>query len=129
MPITDSSTGEIIAEVPRCTTDEVEAAIEAAAAAFPGWADTPITQRVQLMFRFKAILEPHIEELTLLVAKELGKNLDESRGDVLKAIEGIELACAVPVTMQGDSLMNVSHGIDTVSYREPLGVFAGIVPF
>lgn len=129
MPITDSSTGEVIAEAPCCTVEEVNAAIDAAERAFPAWSDTPVTQRAQLMFRFKAALEPHLDELTLLVATELGKNLDEARGDVLKAIEVVELACAVPVTMQGDSLMNVSQGFDTVSYREPVGVFAGIVPF
>lgn len=129
MPVTDSSTGEVMAEAPCCTEDEVNSAVEAAAAAFPEWSETPVTQRAQLMFRFKAVLEPHIDELALLVSKELGKNLDEARGDVLKAIEVVEVACALPITMQGDALMNVSKGIDTVMYREPIGVFAGIVPF
>ncbi len=129
MPVTNSSTGEAMAEAPCCTVDEVNSAVEAAAAAFRGWADTPVTQRAQLMFKFKAKLEEHLDELTLSVSKELGKTLDEARGDVLKAIEVVELACAVPITMQGRSLMNVSRGFDTVSYREPLGVFAGIVPF
>lgn len=129
MPITNASTGEVMAETPCCTVEEVNSAVEAAAAAFRGWADTPVSKRAQLMFAFKAKLEEHLEELTLSVAKELGKNLNEARGDVLKAIEVVELACAVPVTMQGRSLMNVSTGFDTVTYREPLGVFAGIVPF
>jgi len=129
MPVTNSSTGEVMAEAPCCTVEEVNSAVEAAAAAFRGWADTPVTQRAQLMFKFKAKLEEHLDELTLSVSKELGKTLDEARGDVLKAIEVVELACAVPITMQGRSLMNVSRGFDTVSYREPLGVFAGIVPF
>ena len=129
MPVTNSSTGEVMAEAPCCTVEEVNSAVEAAAAAFRGWADTPVTQRAQLMFKFKAKLEEHLDELTLSVSKELGKTLDEARGDVLKAIEVVELACAVPITMQGRSLMNVSRGFDTVTYREPLGVFAGIVPF
>lgn len=129
MPVTNSSTGEVMAEAPCCTADEVNEAVAAAAAAFPGWAATPVTKRSRLMFDFRALLEKHIEELTLLVAMELGKNLDEARGDVIKAIEVVELASAVPVTMQGDSLMNVADGIDTVMYREPVGVFAGIVPF
>jgi len=129
MPVTNSSTGEVMAEAPCCTVEEVNSAVEAAAEAFRGWADTPVTQRAQLMFKFKAKLEEHLDELTLSVSKELGKTLDEARGDVLKAIEVVELACAVPITMQGRSLMNVSRGFDTVSYREPLGVFAGIVPF
>jgi malonate-semialdehyde dehydrogenase (acetylating)/methylmalonate-semialdehyde dehydrogenase len=129
MPVSNSSTGELMAEAPRCTLEEVNAAVESAAEAFPGWRDTPITQRVQLMFRYKAILEEHVTELATLCATEMGKTLVESRGDVLKAIEVVELACALPVSMQGRSLMNVSTGYDTVSYREPLGVFVGIAPF
>jgi malonate-semialdehyde dehydrogenase (acetylating)/methylmalonate-semialdehyde dehydrogenase len=81
------------------------------------------------MYEFKQLVERELNELAVLCAKEMGKNLAEARGDVLKAIEVVELACALPVTMQGDSLMGVSQGYDTVSYREPLGVFAGIVPF
>lgn len=129
MPITDSSTGEIIAEAPCCTPAEVNEAIESAAAAFPEWSATPVIQRAELMFRFRETLDKHLEELTLSVSKELGKTLDEARGDVLKAIEVVQIACGTPVLMQGDALMNVSTGFDTVMYREPLGVFAGIAPF
>lgn len=129
MSVTDSSTGEVIAEVPCCTIDEVDGAIQAAKQAFPAWSGTPIGKRAQLMFKYKEILDTHLEELATLVAKELGKNLDEARGDVLKAIEVVELACGMPSLMKGESLMNVSDGHDTVLYREPLGVFAGIAPF
>ena len=129
MPVTNSSTGEVMAEAPKCTASEVNAAVDAAAAAFPGWRETPLPARVQVMYRFKQLVEAELDGLAVLAAKEMGKNLAEARGDVLKAIEVVELACALPVTMQGDSLMNVSTGYDTVSYREPLGVFAGIVPF
>jgi malonate-semialdehyde dehydrogenase (acetylating)/methylmalonate-semialdehyde dehydrogenase len=128
-PITNSSTGEVIAEAPRCTADEVDAAVEAAAAAFPAWRDTPITSRVQVMFRLKMLFEENLHDLAVLLSTEMGKTYNEARGDVLKAIEVVELACATPVTMVGDSLMNVSTGYDTVSYREPLGVFAGIAPW
>ncbi|MDQ7790155.1 MAG: CoA-acylating methylmalonate-semialdehyde dehydrogenase [Clostridia bacterium] len=129
MPVSDSSTGKVIAEAPCCTVQEVNSAVEAARDAFPQWATTPIQKRTQLMFRFKQLLESHLDELTLIVATELGKNLDESRGEILKVIEVVELACAAPVLMQGDALMNVSRGHDTVMYREPVGVFAGIVPY
>jgi malonate-semialdehyde dehydrogenase (acetylating)/methylmalonate-semialdehyde dehydrogenase len=129
MPVTNSSTGEVMAEAPRCSLEEVNAAVESAAAAFPAWRDTPITVRTQMMFRYKAILEKHVGELATLLSTEMGKTLVEARGDVLKAIEVVELACAIPVTMQGSSLMNVATGYDTVSYREPLGVFVGIAPF
>lgn len=129
MPITDSSTGELMAEAPCCTKDEILDAIAAAKNAFPSWSETPLPKRVEYMFKFKTLLDEHLEELSLMVSKELGKNLKEARGDVLKAIEVVEHACSLPSLMQGDSLMNVSKGYDTVMYREPLGVFAGIVPF
>ena len=87
MPVTDSSTGEIIAEVPSCTMDEVKEAIAAAQAAYPEWSAMAITKRTQYLFRWRNILLEHLEELSYLCAKELGKNLDEARGDVLKAIE------------------------------------------
>ncbi len=129
MPVTDSNTGKVIAETPCCTREEVDEAVAAAKAAYPAWASTPVSERAQLMFRFKTILEENIEELTMVVCTELGKNVNEARGDIIKAIEVVELACAAPVLMQGDSIMNVSSGHDTVMYREPLGVFAGIVPY
>ncbi len=129
MPVYNPSTGQVMAETPKCSADEVTAAVEAAAAAFPAWRDTPLPKRVQVMFRFKELIERELDALAKLLATEMGKNLNEARGDVLKAIEVVELACALPVTMQGRSLMNVSGGYDTVSYREPLGVFAGIAPF
>ncbi|MHB1404832.1 MAG: CoA-acylating methylmalonate-semialdehyde dehydrogenase [Desulfitobacteriaceae bacterium] len=129
MLITNSNTGEVVAEAPCCTVEEVNEAVEAAKAAFPGWSNTPVSERAELMFRFKTILDQHIDELTMLVCTELGKNVNEARGDVIKAIEVVELACAAPMLMQGDSLMNVSSGHDTVMYREPLGVFTGIVPY
>jgi malonate-semialdehyde dehydrogenase (acetylating)/methylmalonate-semialdehyde dehydrogenase len=129
MPVSDSSTGEVIAEIPCCTIDEVESAIQAAHDAFPAWAGTPVANRAHIMFKYRAILDAHLEELAVLTAKELGKNMEEARGDVLKAIEVVELASGMPNLMKGESLMNVSEGHDTVLYREPLGVFAGIAPF
>ena len=128
-PVYNPSTGEVMAEAPRCTSQEVSEAVEAAAAAYPAWRDTPVTQRVQVLFRYKSILENHLDELAVLVSTEMGKNLSEARGDVLKAIEVVELACAVPVSMAGYSLANVASGFDTVANRVPLGVFAGIAPY
>ena len=128
-PITNSSTGEIMAEAPRCTAEEVDSAVAAAVAAYPAWRDTPLPQRVQVMFRLKDLLDKNLHDLAVLLATEMGKTYAEARGDVLKAIEVVELACALPVTMQGDSLMNVSTGFDTVTFREPLGVFVGIAPW
>ncbi len=129
MSITNSSTGEVMAEAPKCTAEEVNGAVEAAASAYPLWRDTPITRRVQVMFKLKELLDKNLHDLAVLLATEKGKTYNEARGDVLKSIEVVELACAVPVMMQGDSLMNCSTRYDTVTYREPLGVFVGIAPW
>jgi malonate-semialdehyde dehydrogenase (acetylating)/methylmalonate-semialdehyde dehydrogenase len=128
-PITNSSTGEVMAEAPRCTAQEVDGAVAAAQEAFGPWRDTPLPQRVQVMFRLKERLEANVHDLSVLLSTEMGKSYTEARGDVLKSIEVVEIACALPMTMQGDSLMNVSRGFDTVTYREPLGVFVGIAPW
>jgi len=129
MDVTDSSTGEVFAKAPCCTAAEVEAAIESAQKAYETWSTTAIQKRTQVLYRWKALLEQNAEEITHLCSRELGKNLDEARGEVIKIIEGCEVGVSVPMTMKGESLMNVSTGHDTVSYREPLGVFAGIAPF
>lgn len=123
------STGEVIAKVPCCTKDEVEEAVAAAKAAFPAWAATPVKKRVDILYKVRELLYKNMDELTMSVARENGKNWAESEGDVLKAIEGTEQAISAPSLMMGESLMDASKGYDTVSYRMSLGVFAGIIPF
>lgn len=123
------STGEVTAKVPSCTVGEVEEAIAAAKAAFPGWSSTPVIKRVQILYNVRDLIVKYMDELTELVARENGKSWAEAMGDVLKAKEGTEQAIAAPSLMMGDSTMDASKGYDTVLYREPLGVFAGIVPF
>ncbi len=125
----DPSTGEVIAKVPCCTNEEIDLAIKSAEAAFPAWAATPVIKRVQILYKVRDLIMENLEELTLLVATEHGKVLEEARGDVLKAKEGTELAISAPSLMMGESLADASSGFDTVLYREPLGVFAGIVPY
>ncbi len=129
MEVTDSSTGEVIAEVPCCTEEEVLEAIASAEAAFPEWSMLSLSKRTQMMFKWRDVLVKHIDELTVLCSKELGKNLAEARGDILKAIEPTELACATPFISQGSASLQVTTGFDTATYRMPLGVIAGIVPF
>lgn len=128
-PIYNPSTGEVQAEIPSCTVDEVLYAIQCAKEAFPAWRDTPVMKRVQVMYRFRDLLEQHWDELTECCAREHGKNWAESAGDIAKVKEPLELALGTPTLMMGESLMNTSTGYDTVTYREPLGVFAGIAPF
>jgi malonate-semialdehyde dehydrogenase (acetylating)/methylmalonate-semialdehyde dehydrogenase len=123
------STGEVIAKVPCCTKEEVHEAIAAAKAAYPSWSETPILKRTQILYNMRNLIEKHLDELAHLVALENGKVWEEAQGDVLKAKEGTEQAIAAPSLNMGESLMNASKGYDTVSTHEPLGVFAGIVPF
>ena len=129
MDIYDPSTGDVIAQTPCCTADEVESAVRAAKSAFASWSKTPVMRRVQVLYKFRDLLEKHMEELTTMVAREHGKVWSEAEGDILKVKEPVELACGVPSLMLGQALQNTSDGYDTVLYREPVGVFAGIVPF
>jgi len=129
MDIYDPSTGEIIARTPCCTKDEVEQVIAAASKAYPAWAATPAHKRAQLMFKLRNLIEENMDDLTMTLAKENGKTLDEAAGDVLKAKEMTEFACGIPTLMMGESLMNTSTGYDTTLYRESIGVFAGIAPW
>jgi len=127
--IWDPSIGEVIAQAPDCTESEVNQAVQAAKDAFPAWADTSPMKRVQVLYKFRELLDRNLTELTRMVATEHGKVWEEAQGDVLKAKEVVEVACGIPSMLVGESLMNASPGYDTVLYREPLGVFAGIAPF
>ncbi|HWQ58983.1 MAG TPA: CoA-acylating methylmalonate-semialdehyde dehydrogenase, partial [Clostridia bacterium] len=129
MDVYDPSTGLVQAKAPRCTLAEVEGAIQAAKEAFLPWSRTPVMKRVQVLYRFRDLVVEHMDELTDICAREHGKVWSEAQGDILKVKEPVELACGVPSLMMGESLMNTSTGYDTVLYREPVGVFAGIVPF
>ncbi len=129
MDIYDPSVGDVIAQTPCCTKDEVLFAVSAAKAAFASWSATPVMRRVTVLYKFRELLEEHMDELTLMVAREHGKVWNEAKGDILKVKEAVEFACGTPNLMLGESLMNTSDGYDTVLYREPVGVFVGIVPF
>jgi malonate-semialdehyde dehydrogenase (acetylating)/methylmalonate-semialdehyde dehydrogenase len=129
VPCFNPSTGNVIAYAPQCTADEVEEVIRNAVAAFPGWSNTPVGKRVQVLFRMKALVDAHLDELTFLLARENGKKWDEAMGDVLKVVEVIEFACGAPHILKGEALMNVSTGYDTARYSVPVGVFAGIAPW
>jgi malonate-semialdehyde dehydrogenase (acetylating)/methylmalonate-semialdehyde dehydrogenase len=128
-PVHNPSTGEVIAQCPAGTASEVDAAVQAAAAAFPAWWETPAVERVRVLFKFKALLEEHFEELIRLNTREHGKTLAESRGDVKRGIEMVEFACGIPSMLMGESLENLARGIDCETIRQPLGVCVGITPF
>jgi malonate-semialdehyde dehydrogenase (acetylating) / methylmalonate-semialdehyde dehydrogenase len=128
-PVYNPSRGEIIAETPMGDAAMVNDAVEAAAAAFPDWMETPPTERARVLFRFKILLEDHFEELAQCVTREHGKTLVESRGDVRRGIEMVEFACGTPSLLMGEVLENVARGIDCDAIRQPLGVCVGITPF
>ena len=125
----DPSTGEVIAQAPQCTREEVEYTIQKAVEAYPAWSATPISKRMQVLFKMKMLVDRHLEELTYLCAQEMGKKWQEAMGDVLKVNEVMEFACGAPHLLKGESTMNISTGYDTVQYRESMGVFAGIAPW
>lgn len=129
MQVFNPSTGEVIAQAPCCTQEEVEAAIEAADTAYRSWSSVPAPKRIQVLYKMRSLIEAHMDELTLLVCTENGKTWEEAMGDVLKAKEGTEQAINILNLMLGESLMNVTNGYDTVLYKESVGVFAGIAPF
>ena len=121
--------GEVIARTPLSTARDVDAAVTAATKAFAGWSETPPVIRARAMFRFRALLDEHFEEIARQVTTEHGKTLDESRGSVRRGIECVEVACGAPSLLMGYGLENVASGIDCVAMRQPIGVCAAISPF
>src|SRR5438094_2566920 len=128
-PVHNPSTGEIIAETPMCAATHVNEAVQAAAAAFPAWSETPPPDCACGLFRFRMLLEENFEEIVRCNTREHGKTLVESRGDVRRGIEMIEFACGIPSLLMGESIENIARGIDCDTIRQPLGVCVGITPF
>ncbi len=128
-PVYNPSTGEIQAETPDCLVEEVDAAVAVAAGAFRAWADMPAPKRAEFLFRFRELLIKHKEKLATVLASENGKTHAEAAGSVARGIEIVEFACGIPTHLVGDSLENVSRGVDVVTLRQPLGVCVGICPF
>ncbi|CAA9397611.1 MAG: Malonate-semialdehyde dehydrogenase [inositol] [uncultured Rubrobacteraceae bacterium] len=128
-PVYDPATEEVIAETPLSTKEDVDRAVKAASAAFKDWAATPVIQRIQVLFRYKMLLEENFEELRDLVTLENGKDAKDAGGEVRRGIEVVEFACGMPSLLMGESSRDVARGIDNVSYRFPLGVVAAITPF
>jgi malonate-semialdehyde dehydrogenase (acetylating)/methylmalonate-semialdehyde dehydrogenase len=127
--VTNPARGVVIAQTPLSPAQDVDAAVRAAAAAYPGWSETPPVVRARAMFRFTQLLEEQFEDIARLVTTEHGKTVAESRGSVRRAIECVEVACGAPSMLMGHGLENVSAGIDCVAMRQPIGVCAAIAPF
>ncbi|MEX2217271.1 MAG: CoA-acylating methylmalonate-semialdehyde dehydrogenase [Phycisphaerales bacterium] len=141
-PVVNPATGETLAQVEMDSLRAAEEAVEAAVQAFPAWAARPVGERVQVLFRYKQVLEGHFEELAGMIVREHGKTMAEARGDVRRGIDCVEHACCAPVLMMGRTLPQIAVsssfcrtedeggvGIDSVVDRVPLGVCVGVTPF
>jgi len=129
LPVEDKATREIIGDVPIAQRADIDAAVNAASAAFEAWSNVPVVERARLLFRYADALERRLQDLALSVSRENGKTLADARAEVRRGIEAVEFACGMPSLMMGDALPDVARGIDSVSVRYPLGVCAGITPF
>jgi malonate-semialdehyde dehydrogenase (acetylating) / methylmalonate-semialdehyde dehydrogenase len=127
--VINPATGELLGRTPLSGADVVNEAAQAAAAALPGWRSTPPGERIQYLFSLKQLLEENFDDLARTITLECGKTLAESQGEMRRAIENVEVACGIPLMMQGGILENVAEGIDEFMIRQPVGVAAAICPF
>ena len=129
LPVTNPATGAVLAEVPYATAEDVDRAVRTAHEAFLKWRDVPVVDRVQVLYRFKALLEEHAAEVAAILTRENGKTAEDSKMEVRRAIQMVEVACGMPSLMMGDSLNDVAREIDCKTIRQPIGVCVGITPF
>ncbi len=127
--VINPATLELLGKTPLGTAGDVDTAVEAAHKAYKTWSKTPVVDRIQPFFRFKTLMETHLEELAALIVKENGKTLMEAKGDILRGIQMVEVVCGMPNLMMGECLDNIAVDIDCSAIRRPMGVFAGITPF
>jgi malonate-semialdehyde dehydrogenase (acetylating)/methylmalonate-semialdehyde dehydrogenase len=128
-PVSNPATGAVVRNVAMASKATVEGAVAAADAAYPGWRNTPPAKRAQVMFRYKALLEEHADEIVALLTEEHGKVLDDAMGEFGRGVEVVEYACGIPELLKGEFSKNAGPGIDSWSEFQPLGVVAGITPF
>ncbi len=127
--VLNPATLEVLAKVPLSPATELNFAAEIAQNAFDGWRRTPVTERIRYLFKLRELLEENQQELAETITRECGKTLAESRGELQRAIENVEVACGVPALMQGYNSEDIARGIDEFMIRQPLGVVAIIAPF
>ena len=123
------STGKLIAKVPLSSAEVTAAAVEAATRALPQWSDTPAVDRARIMFRYRTLLEQHMDELAALITREHGKTRSEARAEMQRGLEMVEFACGVPSLLMGDTLPNIAAEVDAETVRHPVGVCVGITPY
>src|SRR5579871_5746279 len=128
-PVYDPATGRQQAQVALAAPADVDAAVAAAAKASAGWRDVSLTRRARVMFALRDLVVRHLDELAGIVSAEHGKVLADAKGEVIRGLEVIEYACGIPSLLKGEYSEQVSTGVDAYSFRQPLGVVAGITPF
>ncbi len=129
LAVTDPATGETLGEVPVSGPADIDRAVAAAHAAFPAWRRTPVPERARVLFRLKALLDEHHDDLAATLSREHGKNVAETWGEVQRGIENVEHAAGMPTLMMGDTLEDIARGVDCETVRQPVGVFAVITPY
>src|SRR5712671_3517270 len=129
LDVVNPATAEVLGRVPISDAAEVTRAIEAAHAAYPEWRRTPAEDRIQPLFKLKMLLEKHLDDFARTITQENGKTLVEAKAEMRRAIENVEVACGIPMMMQGYNLEDVARGIDETMIRQPLGVVAAITAF
>src|SRR6187401_2236145 len=127
--VRNPATGDVVAEAPLSSAADVGKAVDAASKALQGWRRTPAGDRIQPLFRLKALLDANFTEIAKLVTQECGKTLAESEGELKRGIENVEVACGIPSLMMGSNLEDIASGIDELMIRQPVGVVAVITPF
>jgi malonate-semialdehyde dehydrogenase (acetylating)/methylmalonate-semialdehyde dehydrogenase len=127
--VVNPATGELLARTPLCGSSEVAAAVLAASAALPAWRQTPAQERIQYLFKLKALLEANLDEIGHTITLECGKTLEESTGEMRRAIENVEVACGIPMLSKGGIVEDIAPGMDEIMLRQPVGVCASIAPF
>ncbi|PWH13219.1 MAG: methylmalonate-semialdehyde dehydrogenase (CoA acylating) [Anaerolineae bacterium] len=127
--VINPATGEVRARTPLGRLSDVEAAAQAAAAAFPAWRRTPVQERIQPLFRLRDLLKANMAEISRAITDESGKTFEEAKAEMVRAIENVEVACGMPMLMKGEISEDIAAGIDEMMMRQPLGVVATIAPF
>jgi malonate-semialdehyde dehydrogenase (acetylating)/methylmalonate-semialdehyde dehydrogenase len=127
--VVNPATGEVIAKTPLGTKADVEAAAKAASEAFPAWRRTPVQDRVQYLFKLRDLMRANGDEIAKLITNEAGKTFEESKAEMVRAYENIEVACGMPHLSKGEFVEDIAPGIDELMIRQPVGVCATIAPF
>ncbi|MCX4908580.1 CoA-acylating methylmalonate-semialdehyde dehydrogenase [Streptomyces sp. NBC_00878] len=128
-PVTDPATGEVTTKVAFATVDEVDAAVAAAKDAYATWGTSSLARRSTILFKFRALLDEHRDEIAALITAEHGKVHSDALGEVARGLEIVDLACGITVQLKGELSTEVASRVDVASIRQPLGVVAGITPF